>query len=84
MARPARWWWCCSGSTTPPQIFLLGAEFTRAWAGFHGSESAAAAMAEPVHGRGRDPEKQKAVETGHFLGGAAVAAVLMAVFRRRR
>ena len=66
------------------QVFLLGAEFTRAWAGFHGAESAVAAMAEPVHGRGRDPEKQKAVETGHFLGGAAVAAVLMAVFRRRR
>ena len=35
------------------QVFLLGAEFTRAWAGFHGSESAAAAMAEPVHGRGQ-------------------------------
>jgi membrane protein len=66
------------------QVFLLGAEFTRAWAGFHGSPAAQAALAEPVPVRGRERRKQKAVETGHFLGGAAAMAVLLAVFRRRR
>ncbi|WP_084112831.1 YihY/virulence factor BrkB family protein [Belnapia moabensis] len=66
------------------QVFLLGAEFTRAWAGLQGSPAGQAAMAEAPHQRGRDRKAQKRAETGHFLGGAAVAAVLMAVFRRKK
>jgi membrane protein len=66
------------------QIFLLGAEFTRAWAGLHHSPAAEAALAEPVQARGRSREKQKRAETGSFLGGAAAMAAVLAVFRRRR
>ena len=66
------------------QVFLLGAEFTKAWAGLQGSEAAQAALAQPVPLRRRERRQQKAKETGHFLGGAAVMALLMAVFRRRR
>ena len=66
------------------QVFLLGAEFTRAWAGLQGSPAAAAALAEPVPIRGADRKRQKTKEAGHFLGGAATMAVLMAVLRRRR
>ena len=66
------------------QIFLLGAEFTSAWSGLQGSEAAQAALAQPVPLRRRERRQQKAKETGHFLGGAAVMALLMAVFRRRR
>ncbi|MBL6455101.1 YihY/virulence factor BrkB family protein [Belnapia sp. T6] len=67
------------------QIFMLGAEFTRAWAGLQGSPAAQAALAEPAHHRGgRDRKAEKRAETGHFLGGAAAMAVLMAVFRRKR
>jgi membrane protein len=68
------------------QIFLLGAEFTRAWAGLHHSPAGQAAMAEPppVRGRVRDRRQQKRAETGSFLGGAAAMAAVLAVFRRRR
>lgn len=66
------------------QVFLLGAEFTRAWAGFHGSVAAQQAMAEPVPQRRHERQTVKKTEAGHFIGGAAVAALLMSVFRRRR
>ncbi len=66
------------------QVFMLGAEFTRAWAGFQGSPAAQAALAEPARHRGRDRSEQKRAETGHFIGGAATMAVLLAVFRRKK
>ncbi len=66
------------------QVFLLGAEFTRAWAGLQGSPAGQAALAEAPHHRGRDRKAQKQAETGHFLGGAAAMAVLMTVFRRKK
>jgi membrane protein len=66
------------------QVFLLGAEFTRAWAGLQGSPAGQAAMAEAPHHRGRDRRAQKRAETGHFLGGAAAMAVVMAMLRRKK
>ncbi|MDN3566592.1 YihY/virulence factor BrkB family protein [Paeniroseomonas aquatica] len=66
------------------QVFLLGAEFTRAWGGFHGTEAAVAALSEPAQPRQHLRQQQKKTEAGHFLGGAAAMALVMAVFRRRR
>ncbi|MCO6418483.1 YihY/virulence factor BrkB family protein [Siccirubricoccus sp. KC 17139] len=54
------------------QIFLLGAEFTRAWAGLHEVEETAEAPAPQPEGR------------THWLVPAAAGALVMALLRGRR
>jgi membrane protein len=68
------------------QIFLLGAEFTKVWAGMKGSPAAREAMeAEPVApGRRRRRPEARTSDAGPVLGAAALTALAMTVLRRRR
>ncbi len=61
------------------QIFLLGAEFTRVWAGLQGNPEAAAAAAAHTP----RPPRKRAGFGASVLGGAALAAAVMALIRRR-
>jgi membrane protein len=79
------------------QIFLLGAEFTKAWSGLQGSPEALAAGARPSEATprpGRPPRRRKSAkpETGSaaitarspLLYLAALGTVVTAALRRRR
>ena len=64
------------------QIFLLGAEFTRAWAGWQGSPAGlAAAAAAPPAAAAHCPRPSGA---GALLGAAGLGVALLALIRRRR
>ena len=68
------------------QIFLLGAEFTRAWAGLRGSPAAAEAAAAELPDRTARHRRQRATagpSPVHLIGTAALAAALLTVFRRK-
>jgi membrane protein len=65
------------------QIFLLGAEFTRTWAGLR---RGAPVVAEP-HGLGskpRRPPRERGTNPIGMLASATIGAVAFAVLRRRR
>ncbi|MFC7477531.1 YihY/virulence factor BrkB family protein [Dankookia sp. GCM10030260] len=68
------------------QIFLLGAEFTKVWAGMQGNAEAQEALAaEPVNPRLHRPhaerERKSAVPA---VGAAALTAVALTLWKRRR
>ena len=64
------------------QIFLLGAEFTRAWAGLRAETPRPAP--EPRPRRHSPPRRERRVwNPARLLGSAALGAALLAVLRRR-
>ncbi|MCB4824438.1 YihY/virulence factor BrkB family protein [Roseicella aerolata] len=69
------------------QVFLLGAEFTKVWAGMKGSEEARKALeAEPLipsrsRRQRREGERKSAAPS---LGAAALTAVALTMLKRRR
>lgn len=68
------------------QIFLLGAEFTKVWAGMHGNEEAQEALAaEPVNPcRRRRSVRRTAKSLAPAAGAAALTAVALTLLKRRK
>jgi membrane protein len=68
------------------QIFLLGAEFTKVWAGMQGNAEAQAALAaEPVNpGRQRRRPRSERKSTAPAVGAAALTAVALTLLKRKR
>ena len=67
------------------QIFLLGAEFTKVWAGMKGSPEARAAIeAGPIDIGRRRRKTDRKIDTGPVVGAAALTALAMTVLRKRR
>jgi hypothetical protein len=81
LAQRARFWWCCSGSTTLPKFSLLGAEFTKVWAGLQGSPEALAAGARLPEAEATAPAT---TARSPLLRLAALGTVVMAALRHRR
>jgi membrane protein len=69
------------------QIFLLGAEFTKVWAGLHGNAEAQEALAaEPVNPcrqRRKRPEGERK-SAAPAVGAAALTAVALTLLKRKR
>jgi membrane protein len=68
------------------QVFLLGAEFTKVWAGMKGSEEARKAIeAEPlIPSRSRRRPEGARKSAAPSLGAAALTAVALTMLKRRR